>query len=1249
MLWSSRWPQGIESLPPGCADNSAILAAATAAVQAGREGGSALAHTRVLCDHNAAVAVFHAVDSLNSWAAALPAAGARMAGVLAIRQLHDTVTQLAQSEQLHRALFAIADIAGSDLDMPDLLRGLQRIVGELMYAENFFITLYDQRKDTIRFLYFVDTVDKEGPFIGTEFPLDEIKQGPTWWTIRERKPLMGSNELMRAQVPGPLEQRGAPSSAWLGVPMLREGQVRGVLVVQSYLEDVGFTNADKALLTFVGEHILTALERKQGQEELERRVEERTRSLEHEVRERERGERLQAALYQIAALASSEENTASFYARIHQIISSLLNVENFYIALLSEDGSMVTFPFAQDETDDVWSSRPLGRGMTEYVLSTGQIQIADATRMAELAASGEIDTDLIGPISRVWLGVPLLAGERAIGMLAVQSYTDENAYTAADAELLGFVATQLASSLLRRREMAEHGRNERLQTALYQIAALASTDESTDRFFAHVHSAVSTLLNAENFYLALLLEDGNTLEFPYWIDQHTPHPAARPLGRGLTEYALRSGRTQLVDGPQAARALVEAGEIGVEYLDLVTQCWLGAPLIGSEGSFGVVAMQSYTSDIRYSQRDAELLTFVSYQLASSIQRRRAADALRTSNIRLEERVEERTRELRDQITVRERIEAEIREGRSRLAEAQRIAQVGSWEWEIDTDRVTWSDEMYRIYGLEPQQAQVTNASYLEGVHPGDRKNVEQVFAAALVSKQPFEFEHRIVRPDGSIRVLQAHGQIVADALGHVIRIVGSGQDITGLKEAEQNLQQLAHFDPLTGLPNRRQFHESLKSATGYADTQGWLVFLLFLDLDNFKDINDSLGHAVGDELLRQVGQRLLDCLRTRDVVARLGGDEFGVVLLAPNDQNLAVLVANKIHAAMRAPFVIEGHTVSSSVSIGITVYPTDNTDLDSLTRYADLAMYEAKKVGRNDYRFYTEAMNVRAREKLELESALRQALEREEFVLYYQPKYCLLDSRWEGVEALLRWHRPGHGMVAPGEFIPALEETGLIGSVGIWVIETACRQIAAWIGSGVGPIAVAVNVSVKQLLGGRRGRGINAVIQESLPSAEITALEVATERAVHEHGIAANLLEFELTESSLMQHASQTVGLLQRLKALGISISIDDFGTGYSSLAYLRRFPVDTIKIDQSFIRDITVDAEDAAITVAIISLAHSLKLKVVAEGVETREQLDFLRAQNCDQAQGYYLARPMPADQIASLFRANNGRFLSPAVAPLQ
>jgi len=455
------------------------------------------------------------------------------------------------------------------------------------------------------------------------------------------------------------------------------------------------------------------------------------------------------------------------------------------------------------------------------------------------------------------------------------------------------------------------------------------------------------------------------------------------------------------------------------------------------------------------------------------------------------------------------------------------------------------------------------------------------------------------------------------------------RDITERKDAHRRLQRLAHYDPLTGLPNRTLFYETLAKTLAQAEQNQWRLAVLFIDLDRFKNINDTLGHAIGDELLRQFCDRLAQCVRVRDTVGRLGGDEFALILIIPHSQLDAVVVANKIREVLRHPFDLRGFEASITASIGITLYPDDARDPETLVKYADTAMYKAKEAGRNTYRFFTADMNLQVLARLELENALHKAIENEEFVLYYQPKLQINTGRMVGVEALIRWVRPGHGMVSPGEFIPLLEETGLIVRVGAWVIEAACRQLALWTHSWAGPIPISVNVSGRQFLEGN--------------------LEQVVLEAIRKNNIEPDCLELELTESSLMFNTEQAITELHRLKALGIQISIDDFGTGYSSLAYLKRFPIDKLKIDIAFIREVTTNPDDAAIALAIINMAHSLKLQVIAEGVETAAQLSYLRRHRCDQMQGFYFSQAVSCDALERM--RDDEKCLPPAAEeePLQ
>ena len=444
-----------------------------------------------------------------------------------------------------------------------------------------------------------------------------------------------------------------------------------------------------------------------------------------------------------------------------------------------------------------------------------------------------------------------------------------------------------------------------------------------------------------------------------------------------------------------------------------------------------------------------------------------------------------------------------------------------------------------------------------------------------------------------------------------------------------DLQQLAHCDALTGLPNRKMIRETLTKMLVHAASVGRAVAVLFLDLDHFKNVNDTYGHALGDELLIQVSNRLIRCVRVRDAVGRLGGDEFAVILITPEGSHDAAAAAEKIQAVLAEPFLLDGHEVTVTASIGITVHPDDATDTETLLKYADTAMYQAKGSGRDGFRFFTKAMNTALSRRLELESALRAAVKNEQFVLHYQPKVELAGGQVVGLEALLRWDRPGVGLVPPGEFICALEDSGLIVEVGRWVIGAACAQIQEWTRLGIDPVQVSVNVSERQFVKG------------DLQGDVLSALET--------YGVPAKLLELELTESLLMSNTERTIAILENLKAAGVQISIDDFGTGYSSLAYLRRFPIDKLKIDYSFTQEITRSADDAAIALAIIRMGHSLNLEIIAEGVETASQLAFLRRHKCDQMQGYYFSRPLPVPAMEQMLRAgvglwgNGGRLGSP------
>ncbi|GAA4864604.1 bifunctional diguanylate cyclase/phosphodiesterase [Luteimonas vadosa] len=915
VAWSAHWPFSIETFPPAVPGE--VLRELRDAVGDRRAGLVASPNVHVMHDDgDARVAAVHCPAGCPSPGhGVLALTSLRMEEVLSIQHLQGTIEQLEQAELLQRSLYAIADMAGSDHEMPEMLRGLHRIVSELMYAENFYIALYDSQRDTLNFIYFVDTVDTDGPQPGEDVPLSVLERGLTWYLIREGKPLMGNDDELRAQVPGPVNWQGADSSDWLGVPMLRDGKVRGALVVQSYVEGTRYTVAEMSLLAFVAEHILTALERKQGRDELERHVAERTaqlaeanRELRHEVAERKRGERLQATLYRIAALAGLDESREHFYRHVHDSVGELINARNFFIALLSEDGEEVTFPYVRDEFERNWGARRRGRGLTEFVLRTGKAQLVDLERSRELLRTGDIDSAMVGTPTKVWLGVPLFDSNRAIG---------------------------------------------------------------------------------------------------------------------------------------------------------------------------VVAVQDYESDEGYDDRDVELLTFASHQISSSLQRHRAAEQLRLANVELERRVEERTVELRAEIAVREQVEAKL--------------------------------------------------------------------------------QHQVMH------------------------------------------------DALTGLPNRSYLRDHLDRALSTLARDPLKGFaLLYVDVDRFKVINDSLGHLAGDAVLKQVALRMGQCVRGPDIVSRLAGDEFAILLQGEPMPEIATKVARRVLDAFEAPLEVSGRSLQVSTSVGIAVVDGHYTAADQILHDADIALYRAKQAGRSRFELFDEVMQRNAMDVLDLEQGLRDALVRDEFEPCFQPLVRLDDGSTLGYEALLRWRHPQRGLLAPGDFLDVAEDSGLIEAIDWRMFHHALAASRELVGTDR---YVTLNVSPR-------------LFQREDFDVRMLAL-------TSELDFDPARLRLEVTEGTLLNDPEAVVAVLHRLREANIEAALDDFGTGYSSLGHVHRFPLKMIKIDRSFVTPFAgspIEMRSSAVIEAILALGKALGVEIVAEGIETEAQRTTLLGMGCELGQGYLFGRPAPA-----------------------
>jgi diguanylate cyclase (GGDEF)-like protein/PAS domain S-box-containing protein len=600
-------------------------------------------------------------------------------------------------------------------------------------------------------------------------------------------------------------------------------------------------------------------------------------------------------------------------------------------------------------------------------------------------------------------------------------------------------------------DVTERRRIERLQSALFRVGEEAASAQDIESVFAAVHQIVGELMDARNFYIALLDPEAGLVSYPYFVDEFDSPPVPRPPGRGLTDYVLRTGRP-LLASPQAFDELWRAGE--VESLGAPSVDWLGVPLKSGPRVIGAIVVQSYDESARFGPRDRDLLAHVAQHVASAIESKRAA----------------------------------------------------------------------------------------------------------------------------------------------------------------QQIRHMAFHDPLTDLPNRVLLFDRLSLAVAQAHRAGSNLAVVFLDLDRFKVINDSLGHSVGDQLLRSIAGRVRGVLREGDTLARLGGDEFVLLLPEVGSVGSAVRVAETIRKSFRRPVDVGGQELFITASMGLSLYPYDGEDADTLVRNADIAMYRAKESGRDNCQLYTAELNERAQARMTLENSLRHAIRRQEFTLLYQPQIRFADGALKGAEALLYWDRPEQGRTPPKDFIPLAEETGLIVPLGAWVLRTACAQLGAWRRAGDRALRISINLSARQF----QQPDLSTLVADALKASDLPA----------------ECLDLEITESAAMQNIEQAVAIMTELKRIGVRLTMDDFGTGFSSLSNLKRFPIDTLKIDRSFIADMTRDSRDEAVVRAAVALARGLRLQVVAEGVETEAQRAVLESLGCDGYQGFLVSGPIPASDLAALMR---------------
>jgi diguanylate cyclase (GGDEF)-like protein/PAS domain S-box-containing protein len=568
------------------------------------------------------------------------------------------------------------------------------------------------------------------------------------------------------------------------------------------------------------------------------------------------------------------------------------------------------------------------------------------------------------------------------------------------------------------------------------------------------------------------------------------------------------------------------------------------------------------------------------------------------------------------ITERKRMEAALRQSEEKYRNILETIQEGYFEVDLNGNFTFCNNSMSRLTGHSKEE--LLGMNHRQFTNEETSKEVFQAFSEVYNTEEPSKgFDWQIIKKNGIEGYIEASVTLQKDSSGNPTGFKGMIRDITERKRIEQQINYMATHDALTGLPNRLMFSQLLNHAIRSAQRHGKQLAVLFIDLDRFKAINDALGHEAGDRMLKEMARRFKRSLRAVDVVGRLGGDEFIILTEEVDELSQIANVAHKILATTIQPMSLQGEECRVTASIGISIYPGDGTDEQTLIKNADIAMYFAKEEGKNNYQFYSKDIQSQSNKRFSIEINLRRALERNELSLEYQAKLDFKTGLITGVEALLRWENSCLGSITPTQFIPVAEETGLIVPIGRWVMKTACAQNVAWQREGLPPICMAVNLSLRQLMDENLLKDIKAALDES--------------------GMAPNLWELEITESMVMHNPDRLIELLTDIKKLGVRLAIDDFGTGYSSLAQIKNFPIDTLKVDRSFIRNLSQDSENQAITKAIITMGKNLSLTVVAEGVETQEQKDFLRGLVCDEMQGFHFSKPIAPDQFGDLLRKNN------------
>jgi diguanylate cyclase (GGDEF)-like protein/PAS domain S-box-containing protein len=1107
------------------------------------------------------------------------------------------ITAERRADQVQSALFRIARLSSEAHELGELYPALHGIVGELMDATNFYVAEYDPERKFVNYPYYVDQQDPapSGP--------EPVGRGVTAYVMRTGQPLRTTPELFQHLIDtGEVDLIGSPSVDWIGVPLKTGGVTWGMMGVQSYDEKVRYTERDKEILAVIAQQVASAIEQTRREEALRM----------SEVRYRQMFENNRAVQIVLdpanGRIVDANLAACDFYGYTRDELRAMFI---WNINVLSQEQIREEMERAARQQRSYFVFR--------HMLSTGLIRDVEVH-------SGPIE---VGGRKLLYSIIHDVTERKRAEEARQQS--EERYRNIFDYASVGIYQSTVDGKIIT------------ANPTLARILGYDSVDELlaknlTNDIYLEPHRRDEIVREhmqtrrPGNYEVCWRRKDGA----PVWVQLNAHAIADEQHGVYFEGFVY-----DITERRQAEESLAAADSQRKAVLDAAT----GVSIVATDADGVITVFNSGAERLLGYNADDVIgkMRLADFHESDELEARRRdlsnayrrevkdfdALALEASLYDVEEREwtyvvrDGTTRTVTVSVTALRGTDTAItgflfvatditeRKHAEEMLRKQSAAMTASMDGiAILNDRLEFTyvnDALAKLFGYGKPQL-LSGQSLVQLYDPEEGERLLNQIVPHVRDRGRWRGEAKGRRRDG-ITFPQEVSLTTIDGGGMVCVV----RDITERTYAEEQIKHLAYHDALTGLPNRLLFKDRLTVALSHAQRDRARLAVLFLDLDRFKVINDSLGHNIGDQLLQAVAARVQSCVRESDTVARLGGDEF-TLLLPLNRSDDAAPVAQKILEAIRYPFHIEGREFFITTSLGISLYPEDGTDAETLIKNADTAMYQAKELGRDNYQLFNAFVNAKALQRIALEHGLRRALANDEMAVHYQPIVDFRDSRITGMEALLRWTHPQMGRVPPGVFIPVAEATGVMVPIGTWAMRAACAQAKEWHDAGYGHLSLAVNLSVHQLQSPDLLDRVKEILDET--------------------GFPARLLDLEITESGAMQAPEISIRALYELKKLGIRISLDDFGTGHSSLSYLKRFPIDTLKIDQSFVRDINSDPDTAAIVTAIIAMAHSLRLDVVAEGVEFADQAKFLRRYGCDHMQGYLVKPPVPADEFIDLLK---------------